>query len=756
MLKVFGIRHHGPGSARSLIKALKDMQPDCILIEGPSDAQSALMYAEDDHLEPPVALLIYKPNDLRRASYFPFANYSPEWQAIRYGLKEDVEIRFIDLPMALQFTLEDEAAEIRQTSLADALQDESQKPIINDPLGYVASIAGYKDSERWWDTVFETNQGTKDTFEAVNELITTLRKELGRQESPQTLLREAFMRKMIRQARKNGFERIAVVCGAWHMPVLENVDQFKVGSDNALLKGIKRAKVSVSWIPWSYEQLANQSGYGAGVVSPAWYDLLFEKHDEVVTQWMVRVAQLFRKQDFDSSPAHVMEAVRLANTLAAMREKPLPTLEEMEEAALAVFCQGETLQLNIIRKALVIGEKVGKVSEHIPMIPFQKDLMSIVKSARLSKYWENPEEVWLKATKTNPRGGIDLREEADLLKSHLLHRMNILGITWGRQQTFSDNDLGSFKEYWKLKWNPGFTLRIIEAAMWGNTVKSAAAQYLVKNAREEEHLSTLTKFVKEALNAGLNEIMDELLQKMQAVAAQTHQVLSLMESLPPLAWIVQYGDVRQTNITAVSDLIDELVPRICIGLPGLCVNIDEGVVEEIFQKLIATHRAINGLDNEDLSGQWQKSLTAIATSHVAEERLQGVCTRILFDKSILSSEATAKLMQFAISKGNSVLAIARWVEGFLYGSGLLLVHHPALWKLIDNWVTNLHPDHFNEVLPLLRRAFAEFTESEREKMMELAQKPEGSPIFAGPVEEMEFDEEREAVVLPVVKRILGL
>jgi hypothetical protein len=175
-----------------------------------------------------------------------------------------------------------------------------------------------------------------------------------------------------------------------------------------------------------------------------------------------------------------------------------------------------------------------------------------------------------------------------------------------------------------------------------------------------------------------------------------------------------------------------------------------------FQKLIATHRSISSLDNEDLNDQWQNTLKTIATSHMVEERLQGVCTRILFDKSILSAEQTGKLMQLAISKGNSVQAIARWVEGFLYGSGLLLVHHPALWKLIDDWITNLHPNHFNEVLPLLRRAFAEFSESERSKMMELAQKPKDSPIFAGPVDEQEFDEAREAVVLPVVKRILGI
>lgn len=756
MLKVFGIRHHGPGSARSLVKALEAMQPDCILIEGPADAQPAIFYATDGLLEPPVALLVYQPDDLKKASYFPFAHYSPEWQAIQYGHQHDIEVRFIDLPMALQFTLDAEEAEIRQTSLAGQLEDQTQKPIIHDPLGYIASIAGYKDSERWWDTVFETTDGTTDTFEAVNELISTLRQELGRQESPRTLLREAFMRKMIRQAEKQPFEKIAVVCGAWHMPALQNLHQFKVSTDNDLLKGIKRTKSSVSWIPWSYEQLANQNGYGAGVVSPAWYELLFDQQQDVVAHWMARVSQLFRKEGFDASPAHVLEAVRLSKTLAAMREKPLPTLEEMEEAALSVFCRGEVVQLNIIRKALVIGERVGKVSENIPMIPFQKDLLALVKTARLTKYWEQPTEEWLKSTKDKPKGGIDLREEADLLKSHLLHRLNILGIPWGQQQHFSDNDLGSFKEYWKLKWHPGFSLRIIEAGMWGNSVKSAASRFLIKNAREEERLSTLTSHVKEALDAGLHEIMDELLQKMQQLAAQTHHILSLMDSLPPLVWIVQYGDVRQTHIPAVSDLINELIPRICIGLPGLCVNIDEEVAEEIFREVIRTHRAITALDNEDHNDQWQKTLLTIASSMVSEERLRGACTRILFDKSVLDPERTGKFMQFAISGGNSVQAIARWVEGFLYGSGLLLVHHPALWKLIDDWITGLSPDHFNEVLPLLRRSFANFSESERTKMMTLAQKPEDSPIFAGLSEEMEFNKKREAVVLPAVKRILGL
>ncbi len=39
------------------------------------------------------------------------------------------------------------------------------------------------------------------------------------QDARREVLREAFMRQTIRVAVREGFERIAVVCGAWHAPV---------------------------------------------------------------------------------------------------------------------------------------------------------------------------------------------------------------------------------------------------------------------------------------------------------------------------------------------------------------------------------------------------------------------------------------------------------------------------------------------------------------------------------------------------------
>ncbi len=41
-IRIFGIRHHGPGSAKSLRVALDGFAPDCLLIEGPPEAEPLL------------------------------------------------------------------------------------------------------------------------------------------------------------------------------------------------------------------------------------------------------------------------------------------------------------------------------------------------------------------------------------------------------------------------------------------------------------------------------------------------------------------------------------------------------------------------------------------------------------------------------------------------------------------------------------------------------------------------------------------
>jgi hypothetical protein len=102
MTTLYGIRHHGPGSARSLRDALNEQRPDIVLIEGPPEADALIPLVRDPEMEPPVALLAYVPGEPGKAAFWPFAEFSPEWQAMRYATLIRIPVRFCDLPAANQ------------------------------------------------------------------------------------------------------------------------------------------------------------------------------------------------------------------------------------------------------------------------------------------------------------------------------------------------------------------------------------------------------------------------------------------------------------------------------------------------------------------------------------------------------------------------------------------------------------------------------------------------------------------------------
>lgn len=711
-LRVFGIRHHGPGSARRLLQALEQWQPDAVLIEFPADAKSELLQAGKFQLEPPVALVIYDQQDIQQAYYYPFARFSPEWQALQWAVHNRAAVDAIDLPISHQLALRK-----RPQLIASKTDPQLQR----DPLGEMAKLAGYDDREQWWEITFEQVEDDFALFAAINELVGELRAE-GNTSSRETLLREAYMRKVLRKNIKGGYERIAVVCGAWHSPALLQWKQHKATADNQALRGLPKVKTNAAWIPWSYPRLARMSGYGAGVHSPAWYEMSFDYKREASIHWMVKAAQLLREEGMDTSPAHAQEAVRLANTLAAMNGQMIPSLSDLKHAAQSTLCEGSAERLALIEQKLLLGEKVGSVPENATVVPLQKDLSQLLKTSRLSKYWGKISEQWLKATKANPRGGLDLRTESDLLKSQLLNQLQILNINWGSQQRNSANDLGAFKELWLLHWQPEFSLQVLEAAMWGNTVLEAAGQKLRQQDANAD-MATLAKAVLLGLRAGLKDSVQVVVQQLQDRSALTRDVQELLAGLPALIKIIQYGDARKTDVTALAVLVEEIAPRLAASLPGAAMSLDEEAAQLLLRDFLATHRGLCQLELPLLDDHWWPAVQKLADIPGIAPLLKGLATRLLFDQERINLSDTARRLDFALSPGNEPLEVANWLTGFLNGSGLLLLHHPPLWDLVDRWVAELDMDSLQGILPLLRRTFSSFSPNERQRMLERVKAP---------------------------------
>ncbi|MEM9923762.1 MAG: DUF5682 family protein [Cyanobacteria bacterium P01_D01_bin.50] len=779
---IFGIRHHGPGSARSLCQALEQLQPDTILIEGPPDAESLLPLVASPQMQPPVALLIYLPDNPKESVYYPFAIFSPEWQAIQFGLSNHIPVRFMDLPLTHRMAMGEEGKkEISGQGDKEEFSTPSTHPS-QDPLGLLAEAAGYSDRERWWEQMVETRGNSVDLFTAILEAMTAVREEMPSLENPIEAKREAYMRKTIRAAQKEGFERIAVVCGAWHAPALSPMPAVK--EDTALLKGLPKKKVQATWIPWTYGRLSYSSGYGAGIESPGWYHHLWEwemgmghgalekqkdKEEEISTpssprhllqrreppqrsgssppsisiSWMTKVARLLREQDLDASSAHVIEAVRLAESLAALRNHPLPGLAELNEATQTVMCFGSDLPMQLIFDKLIVGESLGKVPDDTPMVPLQQDLVRSQKRLRMPP--EPTEKIY----------DLDLRKQNDLARSHLLHRLNLLDIPWGQFQP-TRGKKGTFHEFWLVQWHPEFAVNLIEAGIWGNTIHDAANSKACSAADTTEELPTLTSLLDKVILSDLPDAVIYLMSRLQNAAALTSDVSHLMNALQPLAKVMRYGNVRQTDTAMVSHVVDGLVARICIGLPGACTSLDDDAAKVMYENLIKVNNAIGLLENQEHITSWRQVLLQIADNSNVHGLISGRCCRLLLDAIVLDGTEVARRMGLALSSATEASQAAAWVEGFLKGSGLLLLHDDQLWQVLDDWITQLPEDFFVASLPLLRRTFATFSEPERRQMGERVKNGVDGKVAGFSDDEDDINQANAVLVLPILKQLLGV
>jgi hypothetical protein len=681
-LHVLGIRHHGPGSARAVRAALDELQPACVLVEGPPDADGALVHLAD--LVPPVALMVHSASDASSGGFWPFADFSPEWQALLWAAERGVPSGFCDLPHS-----------------ADTGEGRARTGVRADPLGWLAEAAGHDDPERWWEDVVEHRQTGDATtavelFTAVTEVMTALREE-SPETDPHDLRREAAMRQVVRAALKH-HETVAVVCGAWHAPAL--VALGPATADAALLKGLPRAKTSATWVPWTSQRLAAASGYGAGVRSPGWYAHLWRHTDEPVARWFARTCAVLRQHDLPASPASSVEAVRLADALASLRGRGLPGLTELTDATLTVLCHGDRAPLDVIARELLVGSDLGSVPPSVPTVPLQGDLDRLQRRLRMP------------ATPAAKVYDLDLRGDTDLARSHLLHRLALLGVEWGTAQ--DSRGTGTFRETWHVAWQPELALAVIDASRYGRTVELAAVAQAVETAGGLTDLAAATVLTERVLLAELPDALPEITSALDRCAAATSDVLALLRGVPPLVRSLRYGTVRGTPATSLQVVLDSLVDRACVNLVLGVAGLDDDGARDALPVLEQAHDAVALLADPVHTASWQAALAALGESAVAPGLLAGRATRLLLDGGLVEPELAATRLSLTLS-GPRERAVS-WLEGFVQGSAVLLLRDEVLFGLLDAWVAELPADDFDEVLPLLRRAFSAFTRPERRQI----------------------------------------
>ena len=757
-VEYFGIRHHGPGSARRLLESLDSLQPAEVLVEGPVDLSHLMPLLADRDMVPPVALLAYPSGEPERSVFWPFSVFSPEYQAIVWAVSRQVPCRFIDLPVHWRFqddglvttvangepagSAQGDADEQQRTAEVsgheggtqhvsppvpadddgdddDAAASTGRPPlgpggkevpaspldsIERDPIGALAFAAGYEDGESWWQHVIEENPEPGPIFLAVADAMRALREDVPPPQREEAA-REAHMRLEIAKSRKAAAGPVAVVCGAWHVPALMGKHSAK--DDKALLKGVAKRKISATWTPWTAPRLAISSGYGAGVAAPGWNRHLWETPQaEQCTRWVARTARCLREKGHGVSTASLIETERLAMSLAAIRGRPRPGFEELVDATVSCLCFGNPRLWQSISTDLLIGSEVGSIPDDVPLAPLLEDLQRQQKAARLK-----PEAL-------DRELSVDLRTDSGLLRSTLLHRLNALDVPWGKLDD-PGRSRGTFRERWVLSWEPEYAVALVENLVYGASIAQAAAGRIVARLESARGLGALSQLVFEALTAQLPAAAARVSQALEARAGQATDGLEMLSALPPIADVLRYGRARQVDMGQMAVLFERIAIQAAINLHHTARGLDDEAAEALRSAIHAADRAIQ-LTESSASESWVEALQAVVADDGATPLVAGQSARLLYEAEHLDSEEAVRLLDRKLSPGTSTAAAAGFFEGFLDGAGSRLIHDAALRGCVSDWLLSLEEDEFVESLPLFRRVFSNMDKMERRRLLDAA------------------------------------
>lgn len=718
----FGVRHLSPSASYHLLAFLERHKPKCILIEGPSDATPLMAQIAQKGVKPPIAMLGYTTELPIETVLYPFASYSPEYQAICWGVKKKVTLRFIDLPTENMLKLRQEQPSEEEGEKAKAFYKYH-----NSLYKRLAEQVGETDYENYWERHFEhnLNEGSfAPTLAVQSEEMREMVVDRECEEAPfdfsYNLIREAYMKREIAKACVEFKpEEIVVIVGAYHLLGIQN--GLPAMTDDELKK-LPKATAQLTLMPYSYLRLSSRTGYGAGNMAPYYFELMWramqsDTMGELAATYLTKIAKVLRGQGQNASSASVIEAVRLANVLSAMKGGTYPVLEDLHDAVVTCFGGGGLSSVAEAINKVDIGTAIGVLPEGVSQTPVQEDMNQELKRLKLTNYKSTVAQELSLDLRENLK--VKSKEAAfiDLNRSTFLHRLEVLGIHFATQQHLSQ-DKASWAEKWVLQWSPEVEIEIVEANLKGETLEIATAFSLKEQLSECTDISLVAKIIRQACECQLTDIFTNALTALQTLLVDSDSFIETALAAQELSILIQYGDLRQFSLEPLKPILQQLFLRATLLLVEVSSCDDKAskpIVEAINIMEIIADQQYELVDVET----WQKELTHLAWRDDLNTKLSGVAFAILLEHNLATEEECAREVSRRLSAGVPADLGASWFEGFSGRNRYALLSRTVIWKELDSYVRQLDEEQFMRSVVFLRRAFADFEPNQKNSIAEL-------------------------------------
>ncbi len=702
-MKTFGIRHFSPAGAYFVRKFLNENRPDVVLIEGPADFDFLMDDIVSKNLLPPFAIMAYTKEVPIETVLYPFAVYSPEYQAILWARENNKECHFFDLESNIMLGLESKNEDEIISDAPDKIYDKEKT------LDF--------DMESFWERVLEQSEDM-NAYKSGSALFgESLRNE--DEVSLRDIIRESFMKRKIKEIIDSGIdsEKIVAITGAFHTSAIQSLDGAMTDKE---YDSLKKKDSNITLMPYSYYRLSKRTGYGAGNTAPAYYELLWQgfiKNDKTYHErkYLSLLAKYMREHGGIVSSAQVIEATMLSRSIANLRGGSIPTLVDLKDAGITCMGGGSFGEMAMGFAQSDIGTKIGVVPQESMKTSIQSDFLSRLKALKLEKYKE------LVATPLQ----LDLRENLrvkskesaflDLNRSFFLYRLVTLGIDFAKIER-NRQDNATWAENWILQWTPEAEIQIVESVLKGDTIDEAVAFVLGERLNNAISISEIADIIEAAFNCGIPKIVEGAGRKLDEMASGAVSIHEIAVTTSKLSDMILFGDIRKLDRKPLEPIVKRLCIRAALILAGesACDDMAAVILVEDIQSIHNVFVLHDFLD-KDL---WFDKLMEVSNRDDLNTKISGLATAILLDTGKTDENTLRIEVARRLSAGMPAELGANWFAGLSIRNHYALIGRLTLWESLSEYMDSLDEEEFRRSLVFLRRAFVDYSSKEKDMIAE--------------------------------------
>ena len=756
------IRHHSPACALALSALLDEVRPTAVLIEGPVEYAALLPSLQDSRTVPPVALLSLGE---RTASYYPLAEFSPEWVALRWAGEHGAEVAFIDRSACLREdddfpgdTRGDARGAVARTLQAERYLARSRS------LDALARRLGCRDHDEVWEHLFEDRatadiRSWQDFFSDTLAWAGLARLDVDREvlDADGTHAREAVMAAALRRylpessASTGAGETkaaapvapVVVVTGGFHTMAL--LDCLDATEHAAWLPEPQPQPGGPAWlIRYDYARLDALRGYGAGMPSPGLWQRAWRARTGAVplarsgtgsrrptrptaqtprepaeaarafaSSVVIDVATALRGLGEPLGTAQVLVTVEQTMGLAALRSRAWPGRCDILDALTSCLVKDETGlsgNLGAAVASVLAASDVGEVPEGIATPPLVRQVRDRLRAARFIIDDSVEHRVSLD-TSRRPRH----RERRELLA-----RLRFVGSGFAHQISGADlvsgTGMGQFLEEWVYSWTPMVEAALVRMAQEAPDLDVLVRTRLAQRLTGELNAEALVALVSELAVMGLGTEAGDVCDRLENSLGRLSDLGELVEALHRLAGLIESTSRLRLNdagarIRSMLHRGDAMIARCVSDLVGLEDQEATGAVDALISVRDLIIRSAGDDERADEAAQGAgfgavlREIEVLRRHRDAAASLVGCATGIAASVRVLSEEEAVHAVLTHLAVGADPARAADFIVGLVRTAPDVLLRSPDAVEAVTGALTRLDDRAFVAALPDLRRAF---------------------------------------------------